>query len=501
MRIDIPRIRRNFKIDGILSGVVCFRQETGIKRPRLVFRRLLVVPLALSIFVSFPACRRERTDAAPKVPIILLSIDTLRADHLSCYGYGLETSPTIDSFAREAVLFENAFSPSPVTTPSHVSLFTATTPAVHGRINISSTDGDYEPLPARIISAAEVLKANGYITLGLHGGGNVEGLCGLKRGFDYYASVPHESLNSRLAEVIRSTRTSADPFFIFLHHYACHDPYTKGPRELRLRFAKGHEAESTSIIDEIEGLKDSDQRRKRFWRHFDLKIPVERELVTALYDGGVLYSDALFAGTLDVLKKEGLYEDALIIVLSDHGEEFYEHRGKLHWRLFIETLHVPMLIKFPNQKFGGRRISGDVRTSDLFPTVFEYLGIKPLPPSFHGESFLPLVLNKGTYDPLIMSFSPWGNRVRFHGQGFVFVNEPVDRGEEPYWIFDRKSDPREKVNLADAKPELLRQMESRSREILRQQQQLSLLFRDKSGKREKIDEDVLETLRALGYVK
>jgi arylsulfatase A-like enzyme len=499
-------------VDGVLSGMVCFpemspvrvaikRDEAHLSRRNPDLRIFPIVLLAFCFFIFFPSCRGKRAGASPKVPIILLSIDTLRADHLSCYGYGLETSPAIDKFAGESVLFENAISPSPVTTPSHVSMFTATTPPVHGRANISETHGYYEPLPSKIVSASEVLKANGYITLGLHGGGNVEGLCGLKRGFDFYAHVPFESLNSRLAEVIRSYRASSRPFFIFLHHYVCHDPYTKGPKELRLRFAGGHEEESTSIIDEIESLKDHGQRRKRFWRHFDLKIPVERELVTALYDGGVCYSDALFAETVDVLKKEGLYEDALIIVLSDHGEEFYEHRGKLHWRLFIETLHVPLLVKFPNQKFGGRRVSGDVRTSDLFPTVFEYLGIKPLPLSFQGQSFLPLVLNKGTYDPLIMSFSPWGNRVRFHGEGIVFVNEPVNRDSEPYWIFDRKNDPREKVNLADAKPELLRQMESRSREILRQQQQLSFLFKDKSRKREKIDDSVIETLRALGYVK
>ena len=477
------------------------KKGSNLLRRKSGFRRLLIGPLALSVFICLPACRRERADAAPKVPIILLSIDTLRADHLSCYGYGQETSPAIDKFAGESVLFENAISPSPVTTPAHVSLFTATTPAVHGRINIGDYKESYEPFPAGIISAAEVLKANGYITLGLHGGANVEGLCGLKRGFDYYAPVPPESLNSRLEEVIRSYRTSSSPFFIFLHHYVCHDPYTKGPKELRLRFAKGREEELTSIIDEQEGLEVFAQKKRRFWRHFNFKIPAELEVATALYDGGVLYSDYLFAETLDVLKSEGLYEDALIIVLSDHGEEFYEHGGKLHARLFIETLHVPLLMKFPNQKFGGRRVPRDVRTFDLFPTVFEYLKIKPLPLSFQGASFLPLVLDRGTYDPLVMSFSPHGNRIRFHSQGYVFANETINRERVPNWLFDRTSDPREQVNLADLKPELLQQMESRSREIMREQQQLSLLFRNKSGIREKIDEGVVERLRALGYVK
>ena len=382
------------------------RKEGIHIRPRKSgFLRLLIAMFALHFFFCLPSCRRERADAAPMVPIILLSIDTLRADHLACYGYELETSPSIDRFARESVLFENAISPSPRTTPAHVSLFTATTPVVHGRTNISDNKKGYEPFPAGIASAAEVLKTNGYITIGLHGGANVEGLCGLKRGFDYYAPVPHESLNSHLAKLIQSLRTSTSPFFIFLHHYVCHDPYTKGPKDLRLRFTEGWEEELTSIIDELEGLDVFAQKSKRFWRHFDINSLADRELVTALYDGGVLYSDSLFAETLDVLKREGLYEDALIVVLSDHGEEFFEHGGKLHSRLFIETLHVPLLIKFPHNKFGGRRILEDVRTFDLFPTVFEYLKIKPLPVSFQGQSFLPLILDKGTYDPLIMSFS------------------------------------------------------------------------------------------------
>ena len=476
------------------------RKEGIHIRPRISgFRRLLIAMFALHIFFCFPSCRRERADAAPMVPIILLSIDTLRADHLACYGYGTDTSPSIDGFARESVLFENAISPSPHTTPAHISLFTATTPAVHGRTNISANEEVYEPLPAGIISAAEVLKAIGYITVGLHGGGNVDGLCGLNRGFDYYAPVPDESLNSRLANLIQTYRTSTNPFFIFLHHYACHDPYTKGPKGLRLRFTKGWKDKATSIVDKIEGLDLFAQKRRRFWRQFNFTSPADRERVTALYDGGVLYSDSLFGETLDVLKREGLYDDALIIVLSDHGEEFFEHSGRLHSRLFIETLHVPLLIKFPHKKFGGRRIREEVRTFDLFPTVFDYLKIKPLPVSFLGLSFLPLILDRGTYNPSIMSFSPRGDRVRFHSQGLVFAHEPLN--SVPYWVFDRKSDPLEKVNLAVKRPELLGQMEYRSREIKGEQRRLAFLFRNKSGPRVEIDERVMERLRALGYVK
>jgi arylsulfatase A-like enzyme len=463
--------------------------------------RRLLIGLALTAIFCLPACRRGGADRVPKVPIILLSIDTLRADHLSGYGYGRETSPAIDGFSREAVLFENAVSPSPMTTPAHVSIFTATTPAVHGRANISNFKTEYEPLPARIINAAEVLKANGYVTLGIHGSGNVEGLCGLKRGFDHYAGVPYEGLNSGLEEIIKSHRTSASPFFIFLHHYVCHDPYTRGPKDLRLRFVERRSDEMAALIDEIEELKFSGQKRRRFWRRFDLARQADWETLRALYDGGIRCSDSIFAGMLDVLKKERIYEDALIIVLSDHGEELFEHGGKLHRRLFIETLHVPLIVKFPRGEFGGRRISVDVRTFDLFPTVFEYLGIKERPASFQGESFLPLISGRGSYAPLVMSFSPWGDRIRFHDQGYVFAHEPMPGQETPFWVFDRENDPQEKINLAGGRPDVLRRMESRSRELMREQQERAGLFKSQSGTRVEIDKEVIERLRALGYVK
>ena len=461
---------------------------------------LLAFFLLPAIF-CLPSCRRGGGERAPEVPIVLLSIDTLRADHLSCYGYRSETSPAIDRFSREAVLFENAISPSPVTTPAHVSIFTATTPAVHGCANIAASETDYEPLPAGIVSAAEVLKAAGYITLGMHGGANVEGLCGLGRGFDHYAPVPAESLNSHLADSIHDFRTAAGPFFIFLHHYLCHDPYVNGPRELRLHFVKTRKDEMAAVVDEFGGQKRTVKMSDRFWRHFRLRDPEERELAQALYDGGVLCSDSLFAGTLEVLKKEGLYEDALIILLSDHGEEFHEHGGKLHSRLFIETLHVPLLIKFPHQEFGGRRISQDVRTLDLFPTIFEYLGIGTRPPSFQGQSFLPLVTGRGQYDPLVMSFSPLGDRIRFQSQGYVFAHEPTTGYKTPFWVFDREKDPLEKVNLADSRAELLRQMESKGQALLREQLARARLFKSQSGVRVPIDAEVTEKLRALGYVK
>lgn len=464
------------------------------------FRKFFIILASSAALFILESCRpRERAVSAPRVNIILMSVDTLRADHLGCYGHKEETSPRLDEFVKNSVLFEKAISPSPLTTPAHISLFTATTPRVHEVYNIIGGTKNFRPLPAGIITATEILKANGYITIGLHGGGNVDGVTGLERGFDYYAHVKADKINQNLEEFIQEYKTQGNPFFIFLHHYLCHDPYIHGPSEFRYHFLKGRRDQLPFDLDEVEGQKSFAQKCAKFWENFDISDPEDREMLISLYDGGIFYSDHLFQGTLDILKNEGLYDNSFIVFLSDHGEEFYEHGGKLHLRLFIETLDVPLIIKFPDGKFNGIRIPEEVRTFDLFPTLFEYLKITPIPPSFQGISFLPLLSKEGVYSPLVMSFAPHARRLRFHDEGFVFSHQPLKKTK--YWIFYKKADPLEQSNLADQRPELLNQMKSKSREIMQEQERIAALYKYKRRERPQIDEKVIEKLRALGYIK
>lgn len=368
--------------------------------------------IILSCFSSPSALSSNPEELPSRKPnIILFSIDTLRADHLSCYGYSRETSPHIDEFSKDAALFNNTVSQSPITAPSHMSIFTSLVPPVHGVNNISEL-GLKHSLDEKIITMPQLLKRNGYYTVGLHGKGQVSGEMGFKHGFDKYLptfsnwergtgrrSASLKGLEKIIACIRKHVQHSAKnkkPLFLFLHHYLCHDPYTKGPKEFREHFFN-------TWVDGLKGRQAGDRDSAAFWAGVDLDIPQDYNRIISLYDGGIYYSDYVFKKVIDALKEEGIYDNSVIILLSDHGEEFNEHGGTRHGRLWVEHLHVPLIIKLPNNKHAGTIIEAPVRLMDLMPTIFEYLGV-PISHPIQGVSFLSLITNQGKYNPLMASY-------------------------------------------------------------------------------------------------
>ena len=277
-----------------------------------------------------------------KPNIIIVSIDTLRADHLSCYGYLRQTSPYIDEFVKDAVLFENAISQSPKTASSHMSLFTALTPDVHGVSNINEDGSMDKRLDDEIVTLAQVLKEKGYLTVGFHGGGQMSASLGFDKGFDLYSSNPimHQDSYYQFEELkgirqwISRSKKKRKPLFLFLHHYICHDPYLAAPKEFRLRFLDNPVAGLPLDPEEIWD-KDPGLWSKNFWRNVDMSKAEHNSHIVSLYDGEVYYSDYLFGKVIDILKEEKYYNNSMIILLSDHGEEFYEHKDIGHGKLFI----------------------------------------------------------------------------------------------------------------------------------------------------------------------
>lgn len=368
--------------------------------------------IVLSYF-SPPSALSSISDELPslKPNIILFSIDTLRADHLSCYGYSRETSPHIDAFSKDAVLFNNTVSQSPITAPSHMSIFTSLAPPVHGVNNISEL-GLKHRLDEKIITMPQLLRRNGYYTVGLHGKGQVTGEMGFKQGFDKYipafsqweggdgrqnASLKGlEKIIARIRNNVQDSDRKKKPLFLFLHHYLCHDPYTKGPEEFREHFFNNQ-------VDGLEERQAGDRDSAAFWKGVDLDDPQDYNRIISLYDGGIYYSDFVFKKVIDALKEEGIYDRSIIILLSDHGEEFNEHGGKLHGRLWVEHLYVPLIIKFPDCKHAGTIIEAPVRLMDIMPTIFEYLGV-PISHPIQGVSFFSLITNQGKYNPLMASY-------------------------------------------------------------------------------------------------
>lgn len=343
-----------------------------------------------------PAPPPEPSPGPPAPPIILMVKDALRADRLGCYGYHRPTTPNIDRFAEESVLFERAFSNSPWSASSFMSLFTSLSPEVHGVSNLTSRYRLHPRVSGRIPLLAEILQGRGYLTVGLHGGGNVLAVRGFDRGFEYYGRDFRTANYREVAENIRQwlerSRVEGQPIFLFLHHLICHDPYLYGPSEFRYRFLEDPVPGLPLTIQELDAL--GPDRAANFWKGVDLDNPRHKAHIDALYDGGVYFSDFVFGELMDVLREEGIYDEALIILTSDHGEALGERGTRGHGALWWEHLHVPLLLKFPGAERGGRKVAVPVGLMDAVPTLLEYLQVK-FPDPLQGTSLLPLAAGRG----------------------------------------------------------------------------------------------------------
>jgi hypothetical protein len=497
-----------------------------------------VAALALAACVACSnrgAVTKEPAEARPRRQVVVLfSIDTLRADHLGAYGYERPTSPVIDEFAKSAVLFERAIAPAPSTAPTHMSILTGVNPPVHKIFNARPGEG---LAPAQLDPALrtfpQMLKARGYLTAGLNGGGFLDGAVGFNRGFDVYSSdliSRRWVMAYKTREDLRAIRTMLDmaesrdrPLFLFLHHYACHSPYVTAPDTMRDRFLEGRKVEglSTGLPDEMKyrfitewdrtgaksitvGGKYVGQGKLRaFWNGIDLSRPDHLAHVVALYDSGVAYADFLFGEVVSILKEAGVYDDALIVLLSDHGEEFFEHGGKEHGRLFVEHLHVPLIVKFPARAgIRSARIAVPVSITDTMPSVFEFLGI-PIETPIEGRSFLPLVTGRNAaYRDHVTSYN---------NHGAVFSGIRIETGASSYALvdpakgterlYDKGRDPREQTDLSASDPSTLAGMKAFAS---RDSEEDALFLERLKGLRESapsIEPSLVQQLKELGYLK
>lgn len=342
---------------------------------------LLVVAIAAAVS-SAPGC-----NPASRPPnVILVSIDTLRADHVGSYGYAKETTPSIDTFRRDAAQFDEAIAHAPSTLPSHASMLTSLLPSHHGASVANSF-----ALDPGAITLAEILKAEGYDTASFNGGIQLDPIYGLDRGFDVYAAArPSVALAELLVDPIDMFDHTVDaaidwigahrdaPFFLFLHTYELHHPYTPSPEFLALFEAEYDGALPRSIsVDLLRRINDG-------------KVELEAgdlAHIISTYDAELRSVDAAFGRFIDFLRDEGLYDDAIIVLTSDHGEEFGEH-GFVGWHshtLFDELLRVPLIVKLPGMEHAGASVDSQVRGIDIAPTILDTLEVD-VPTSFEGTS-------------------------------------------------------------------------------------------------------------------
>jgi len=355
------------------------RKEHPIRPPIAAF-------LALLLVLVLAAC-----DGKTGRAVILISLDTLRQDHLGCYGYGRNTSPNIDRFAREdAVVFEAAYAQAPYTLPSHMSIFTGLYPEAHGVLTSRVADETRRvaKLPSGIPTLGEAFAAQGFRTTAFTDGFLVSGKYGFGRGFDEYRDEWKRKLEDngfrKFGKAVhRWIRWHSDEdFFLFIHTYDTHSPYP-APEPFRSRFANeppGRELPSASMM--YGSLLDV---------HDNLKLPQYESLqnLVDVYDGSVAFVDHEVGKLFDLLKREGLWEDAVIAITSDHGERFLENGLMIGHGLGLsnEEVLIPLLIKLPGSAHAGRRVDRVVESVDIMPTLLAALNIAE-PPDLHGQNLI-----------------------------------------------------------------------------------------------------------------
>lgn len=357
---------------------------------------LLAIILLVSLLSTCSKKEQEVHDQSKKPyprHIILIGIDTLRADHLSCYNYPIKTSPSIDAFAQNATVFEQSISSSSWTLPSFASILTGLYHHEHlAGIPCKKNENDKRDFPHTILidsltTLAEVLKKQGYTTAAFTEGGIMSPEFGFAQGFEFFkvCSVPEKKLQKPTAKDIfhKNVKNVVDSslewirknrdknFFLFLHTYEPHIPL-KDP--LNILEEMKNDYKKFGFFDQIRKLDFKNVTKDAKYTEEDGYNWLCNQRM--LYDCEIRYTDYHMGRFLSKLKKLGIFEDSLIIITSDHGTEFGEHGGMNHGNnLYQESIFVPMIIKQPKQQKGARISEVLAEGIDIFPTIMEACGI------------------------------------------------------------------------------------------------------------------------------
>ncbi len=315
------------------------------------------------------------------VNIVLITIDTLRADHLSCYGYERETSPNIDKIAEKGFVFDNVIAPSSWTSPSMVSLFTSVYPINHGVVHGFVKDKkivNQEVFSDQLVTLAEMLQSQGYTTFGIASNLHLCEEFGFARGFDYYECLsfhPAPSVN-RALDLWEQEIKQADKFFLWLHYFDPHHYFR--PRAPWITHY--------TSLELTQKLKLYQKPMKELWSLIPLfqEDPQVLSNLIALYDSEINFVDSHIE---EVIGKYGFDKNTLLVITSDHGEAFLDHGMIDHGQcLYGETVNVPLIIKLPHQQ-KGEVVGQPVSLLDIMPTILTMLDIT-YPEQVRGEALL-----------------------------------------------------------------------------------------------------------------
>lgn len=414
----------------------------------------MAVVVGVAAALAAPGCARPRRDFS-RSPVILVSIDTLRADHLPVYGYRGVRTPGIDALARDSILYTNAVSHVPLTLPSHASMMTGLLPFQNG---VRDNEG-YVLAPTHETLASR-LRGRGYATGAAVSAFVLAAATQISRGFDFYDDHFEAGGAATLGDVQRSgfetekiaeswiTAHRGRPFFFFLHLYEPHAPYAP-------------------------------------------VSPFDRIYRDRPYDGEIATADQIVGSFFAFLKSERLYDPSLILLVSDHGEGLGDHGEAEHGiLLYRESLHIPMMLKLPGGRGGGQSVDQPVGLVDLYPTVLRLLGI-PAPPNLAGK---PLPVDRATArsfpvrDIYSETLYPryhfgWSDLAALTSDRFELIHAPQDE------LYDFVADPAERQDLATRLPPAFRRLRN------------ALLAMDRPRQAPgAADPEKVKKLAALGYL-
>ena len=424
--------------------------------------------------------------------IILVSIDTLRADHLGVYGYRRDTSPSIDAFANESIVFDRAVVQSPLTLPSHISIMTSLYPFSHGILSNNNRLADEQ------VTLAELLREKGYKTAGFADGLFLKGSYGFEQGFDIYDSDKRIGIARILPKALQwLEENKSSPFFLFIHCYDVHDPYIPPPPYNTIF----HDfAYTGTFVPNNRNLKDAS------WEKLAV-TDEDLQHIVALYDGGIRYTDAKMGEFLSYLQEAGLKDSTLIIITSDHGEEFKEHGSFLHWQLYCRpNLHVPLIINLPGVSRKTVRVEELVQSIDILPTILDIAQIEPHSGA-QGRSLVPLIEQNSTFPGrirwrMLRAFGSDDNSpvavaaTRFRKQQYSIISgdyQLIYKMASPPELFDLSNDPLAQNDIAA-------HHEARVLQLVSKLSQIKNAHPRYKASTFVLDQETRQQLETLGYV-
>jgi len=440
---------------------------------------------SLVLFILFIGGCSSQDTSQDDFNIVLITIDALRADHLSCYGYERKTTPNIDRIAEQGILFKNVIAPSSWTVPSMASLFTSVYPSNH-RVTESIF---YKPaeekhiLSKELTTLTEILKANGYTTFGVSSNVNLDEKRGFKRGFDYFKHLKKLSIAPLVNKSVclwEDEIKNSNKFFLWVHYIDPHFPY----------YAKNPWIEQYTTKELI--LKLNSQKKLSLKKLMPALKQNPRLLASLIahYDSEINFVDNHIG---ELIQRFELSKNTFIIITADHGEEFLEHDHLAHGHnLYKETIHIPLIAKLPyNTK--KEMVERHVNLVDIMPSILQILNIKQ-PEQTLGKSFWPKekLLKTNTFDYSYSELDLENSLKSIITPKWKYIYDYVDKTEYLYHI---KSDSCEQNNLVDTKTAQLDKL----REHLFQWVSASKQY-PKKIRPVQISPEEKEKLKELGYI-